>query len=326
MLLRLIGQTVREMLRPHFAAALALTLAVVWLITCALFTIKAERSSPLWWRLDRDWKNDYLSYSHPADLERMAAIQDAIGNDAFFHFAFHQRIVITTQTHVSLVAASLIILLLTSLLLNRLFLQDELTLYLARPLDIYQLFAGRYLGALSVALLFAAAGKILVLWGAMGPEWRLTLAPVTLGFQSEAAVLLGVTALPFLFAPLVGKLFRGAATFIISATVTILAACLQPSPAFWTGLIPFRFNAADPLSHKVLTVGTDLFLLPVPRLFFASHGLAKCLGEDGFISIFTRATLIHGVLDNRGYWYWSVGSSALLVAAAAWSWKKRSSP
>jgi len=325
MIYKIFKQTVREALRFRYLGVLLISLAVAWFVFCITMTIFFNRTLDIkelrLWDLRQHWLNDPISqgeyyYSFINQLNPEEHREKSWRRYISLSFRSSRFLFLTTTC---LLAAVI-----SSMMLNLLFRREELSLYLARPLDRLQLFTGRFFGIYAVLLFFLFISHLLTLAGALGPQWRSGLEISALAFRLEAGILLGAVALSFCLAPTVGALMRGAGTFVGTVFFMFAATQLPTAMGGWHNLFPYPMPPNAPLQTSLLVGARNVFLLFVPRLFASYQAFVEILDNvRGESALPLPALLTINVQDWAGNWWWTVGTSAALFALAAVIWHRK---
>jgi len=300
---------------------------VLWILFCVLFSLNTVinlKMGPVYWNLDTVWK---------AELDQRMTWLEEIGipkygmkaKDYDWHrrmfFKSHVEVVISILGLFYHIIFPIIVILVTSLYLNRLFFRGEITLYLVRPISPGGLFWGRFVGLYTVFAVMSLLTHVLFLVGSIGPEWAEVLPLFVYHFQTQLTILVPVLGITFLMTPLTCRLFRGAGPFITSYIFVFISYVVPAKSAFRAGLFPYSAVSHDPLSHKILGSFTNIFLLPVPRVFAAQSGfkeLTHSYSQWGQVHDFGLLTQHH-----QGFWLWTFGSGLLVIMLAFWLWSRK---
>ncbi|MBI2571672.1 MAG: hypothetical protein HYV63_32075 [Candidatus Schekmanbacteria bacterium] len=322
---RLTAQTFRELLRPRCLGTAAFFTALIWLGTCGLYKMATYGAPFRVWGLDAWWQEQLRSEQRWIEESR-ERVPD-------FPFRFspntsrswlqgsHAGAAATANLLAGTLLLSLLAALLASMFSDRLFRRGELALYLVRPLDRLQLYAARCLALYVFLALLAALCTVVFVAGAFSEDWRAGRLVAVPLLQAELIILLPVTVLPHCFAPFSANLMRGAGTFVLSTVTLGMSALIRPAATLWEGLAPIAWPAAGTAAHKGAVVVQTALLLPLPRIYFAAGGAAKCF-EDLQRGLDDLPAL---AVSHAGFWYWSAASGIALALLGAVSWWRKES-
>lgn len=324
-------RSVRELLKPGMAVLCLIGPITVWLVTCIVYARNfptADEGPPRFWGLGATWKANLEEYRSwvaeiGAPLQVIRFSPHEVQDTARYFLGYAQRL-IAIHTRYTMFMISVIILLLATMVLNRLFYQGELHLYLVRPLDIAALLFGKFFALLTVIAVIISINRMLLLVGGFGEDWLKIKTVILNAAQTDLALSWAILAVPFLIAPIASGLFRGAGVFIISACIVFLVYYIPAADSWYHGVIPYRFSTSDPVLHKLTVVFQSVFTLPLPRIFFAQQGFKLALMElKGQASLLAHPLLLE---VNSGYWWWSFSSGLAYLLGALVVWSKKEQP
>ena len=330
MLGRIIYRTVRSIVKSKIVILVLICPILTWAATALFFSqmkyfLAESDKPPLVWHLDQLWKEMVK-----AQVEFQDEHEEFYRGHGFMkepwrleqiYFTNYAGEIVKTHHYLSIILLSFPILILTVVILNRLFVKGEMVLYLARPVDTAEIFFGTLMGVMIVCTFMVLMNLLILVLGAFPGEWRQVFPLLLLEFQSQFSSFFIVICLAFLFAPLAGNLFRGAATLIFSAVAAFLGCALPLREHFWDYIAPYGFNTTDPLHFKCFAVLANLFASPIPRTLNSASGLNMC--TDSLIHARGTWELSLTVLNHPGYWIMPFFSGVMIMVLACWVWDRK---